>query len=140
MSDYVELNGLLIAKSLHDLVANEIAPGTAISNADFWTALAVLVDELGPINEQLLAKRAALQRQLDIWHGAHLAAPIDVAEYKDFLREIGYLLADPSTMNTKAMATTANDDTEIAHLAGPQLVVPLDNARYAVNAANARLG
>ena len=144
MSEYIELFGLRIAKSLHDLVRLEIAPGTQVSEHYFWSELANIVRDLGPVNALLLHERAALQHKLDEWHLAHVDSPTDLVEYKNFLAEIGYLVgysADGSGVADAGFtASTANVDAEIAHTAGPQLVVPVDNERYALNAANARWG
>jgi malate synthase len=102
--------------------------------------VAVLINDLGPNNAQLLAKRDALQRELDNWHSAHKDAPTDLVAYKNFLTEIGYLSADTSAAGADWRSLTADVDAEIAQIAGPQLVVPVDNAHYALNTANARWG
>ena len=136
MSERVSMRGLQIAAPLYELVRDEIAPGTGVDADAFWAALADIVRDLGPGNRELLARRDALQARLDAWHAAHRGAPVDLAAYKDFLRDIGYL-ADSAH---DARATTTGVDAEIASIAGPQLVVPVDNARYALNAANARWG
>ena len=136
MSDYVEAGGLKIDKALHALVRDEIAPGTGVEPADFWASLAQIVAELGPENAALLAKRDALQKQLDEWHRARKGQVIDAAEYRKFLFDIGYMVSEGGAFE----ANPVNVDPEIATVAGPQLVVPVDNARYALNAANARWG
>ena len=136
MSDRVETGGLSVAKCLHDLVEDEIAPCTGVEPGAFWRALASIVRDLGPKNRALLDRRDELQRQIDAWHSERAAQPLDPAEYRAFLESIGYLL--PSGEDFRI--GTANVDDEIALIAGPQLVVPVDNARYALNAANARWG
>ena len=134
MSDRVEVGGLRIAKPLHDLVEQQAAPGTGVSNAQFWSALGDIVRDLGPKNRALLDKRDRLQRRLDAWHLERRGGDFDRDEYKRFLAEIGYLLPEGDDVT---IATT-NVDPEIATIAGPQLVVPVGWDRYALNAANAR--
>jgi len=136
MSEYVEAGNLRINKALFALVADEIAPGTGVDAGDFWSSLDGIVRDLGPENTALLEKRDALQTQLDNWHRAHKGQVIDAAEYRKFLLDIGYMLPEGDAFE----ANTANVDPEITSMAGPQLVVPVDNARYALNAANARWG
>ena len=136
MSDRVETGGLSVAKCLHDLVEDEIVPCTGVEPGAFWRALASIVRDLGPKNRALLDRRDEFQRQIDAWHSERAAQPLDPAEYRTFLESIGYLL--PSGEDFRI--GTANVDDEIALIAGPQLVVPVDNARYALNAANARWG
>ena len=136
MSEYVEAESLRVDKALYELVRDEIAPGTGVDAAAFWSSLDAIVRDLGPENTALLEKRDALQAQLDSWHRARKGQAIDAAEYRKFLLDIGYMLPEGDAFE----ANTANVDPEIASLAGPQLVVPVDNARYALNAANARWG
>jgi malate synthase len=136
MANFIETGGLKISEELYHLVSNEIAPGTGIEPADFWKALAKIVHDLGPKNRTLLAKRNALQQKIDDWCVPRRGQPINLDEYKAFLTTIGYLV--PESGDVKA--STANVDREISEVSGPQLVVPLDNARYALNAANARWG
>lgn len=132
----VRVAGLDIARSLHDFVAQEALPGTGIAPEAFWRGFAALLAELGPQNKSLLARRDALQAALDAWHREHRGRPADAAAYEDFLRRIGYLEPEPASF----AIDTAGVDPEIATIAGPQLVVPVMNARYALNAANARWG
>ena len=136
MNDRVEIGGLGVAKCLHDLVDDEIAPCTGIDPQAFWRSLAEIVRDLGPKNRALLDRRDRLQAQIDAWHAERSAQPPDPAEYRAFLESIGYLLPPGEDFRIE----TANVDDEIALIAGPQLVVPVDNARYALNAANARWG
>ncbi len=132
----VETGGLRVARTLYDFVNNEALPGTGVDPAAFWTGYGALIRDLGPRCQALLDKRAALQKQIDGWHLANRRKVVVQAEYQAFLRSIGYLLDEPADF---AVATT-NVDPEIATLAGPQLVVPVTNARYSLNAANARWG
>lgn len=136
MTERVQVGGLQIAKELYDLVAREIAPGTGVDPDTFWTGLGRIVDELGPRNKALLAKRDELQAQIDAWHKERKGQAFDLPSYKQFLTEIGYLQPEGPDFQIG----TENVDAEIAQLAGPQLVVPVMNARYALNAANARWG
>jgi len=136
MTQRIQKGGLQIATVLHDLVANEIIPGTGISSDQFWASFEKLVTELGPRNKELLAKRDALQAKIDEWHLSRQDQARDPAAYKEFLTEIGYLLPERDDF----YIGTTNVDPEIARVAGPQLVVPVMNARYALNAANARWG
>jgi malate synthase len=135
-TDRVSAAGLRIARVLHEFVTTEAIPGTGIDPAAFWTGLADLVRDLGPRNKELLAERDGMQLAIDTWHLARRGRPIDQAVYQAFLRGIGYLVAEPDQVTVG----TANVDPEIASIAGPQLVVPVTNARYALNAANARWG
>ena len=136
MTDRIKKGGLEIAAELHDLVANEIAPGTGVEPDHFWTQLETILADLAPRNKALLAKRDEIQKTIDAWHLERKGAKIDLNEYKDFLKEIDYLLPEGEDFKVG----TANVDEEIAHIAGPQLVVPVRNARFALNAANARWG
>ena len=134
--ELVEAFGLKVARPLYDFVKAEALPGTGVTPEAFWQGFATLVADLAPRNKALLAKRDALQREIDAWHRAHRARPIDQHAYMQFLQGIGYLEPEPPDFSV----TTANVDPEIASIAGPQLVVPVTNARYALNAANARWG
>ena len=136
MSETVNIAGLQIAAELADFIANEAVIGTDISADDFWAAAAKVLNAHRDTNKALLEKREALQAQIDDWHKQRQGAPHDAAEYKAFLQEIGYLVPEGSDFTIE----TANVDDEIAKIAGPQLVVPVKNARFAVNAANARWG
>ncbi len=133
--DRIEVATLKVAPVLHAFIA-EALEGTGVGADTFWTGLAQLVVDLAPVNAALLARRDELQRHIDHWHAEHAARPIDAAAYEAFLRGIGYLLPEPEPFTVE----TANVDPEIAAIAGPQLVVPVMNARYALNAANARWG
>ena len=136
MTDYVTRGRLQVAAELDRFIAGEALPGTDLDAEPFWTGLEALVHDLAPRNRNLLEKRDALQQKLDDWHRTHPGPVRDLAAYRVFLRDIGYLVETPSAVR----ATTANVDPEIAVQAGPQLVVPVSNARYALNAANARWG
>jgi malate synthase len=134
--DYVESAGIRIARPLYEFVASEALPGTAISADAFWSGFAGLLADLAPRCKTLLARRDSIQQQLDGWHVANKGKPADMDAYLSFLRGIGYLAEEP----TSVAVSTAKVDPEIATIAGPQLVVPVTNARYALNAANARWG
>ena len=136
MADRIEIGQLKIDEGLYHLVRDEIAPGTGVDTDAFWTSLGQIVADLAPKNQALLDKRDALQQRIDEWYLSTKDEPVEPNEYQDFLAEIGYLLPEGADFQ----ATTADVDPEIAEVSGPQLVVPLDNARYALNAANARWG
>ena len=133
---YVESAGIRIAKPLYDFINGEALPGTSISAETFWVGFAALLTDLAPRCSAMLARRDEMQSQIDAWHVANKGKPTDVDAYLNFLRDIGYLVAEPASVAVQ----TSNVDPEIATLAGPQLVVPVTNARYALNAANARWG
>ena len=134
--DYVASAGIRIAKPLYDFVNGEALPGTSVSADAFWSGFAGLLTDLAPRCAALLAKRDSIQNQIDTWHKANKGKLADTEGYLNFLRGIGYLVEEPASV----AVNTSNVDPEIATLAGPQLVVPVTNARYALNAANARWG
>ncbi|HBB77603.1 MAG TPA: malate synthase G [Pseudomonas sp.] len=136
MTERVQVGGLQVAKVLYDFVNNEAIPGTGVDAAAFWAGADSVIHDLAPKNRALLAKRDELQAQIDAWHQARAGQAHDAVAYKAFLQEIGYLLPEAEDFQ----ATTQNVDEEITHMAGPQLVVPIMNARFALNAANARWG
>ncbi|MDI6026907.1 malate synthase G [Corticibacterium sp. UT-5YL-CI-8] len=135
MSDRIELDGLKVSQVLADFVAQEALPGTGIDEAAFWAGFSAIVHDLAPKNRALLKKRDAIQEQIDHWYREH-GAPVDMEAYQAFLKEIGYIVEEGPAFSV----ATGNVDAEIAQVAGPQLVVPVMNARYALNAANARWG
>lgn len=136
VEERVNCAGLQVDKALHELLETQIAPGTGISPATFWQGMADILEDFAPRNRALLDIRDAMQSQIDAWHQANPGPDYDKAAYKAFLQEIGYLLPSPAPFSI----TTENVDAEIAHVAGPQLVVPIMNARFSLNAANARWG
>ena len=135
MVDRVQLGGLSVAGSLHRFVEEEALPGSGVEPEAFWAGADAIIHDLAPRNRELLARRDELQSRIDDWHREHPGRP-DAEAYTAFLREIGYLLDEPADV----AVTTADVDDEVARIAGPQLVVPLLNARFATNAANARWG
>jgi malate synthase len=136
MTKRIQVGGLQIAEVLHDLVANEITPGIGISAEAFWQGLGNCLIKMELLDAALLDKRNQLQAQIDAWHQQHANQPHDPVAYKAFLHDIGYLLPEGDDFTI----STSNTDPEISQIAGPQLVVPVMNARYALNAANARWG
>ncbi len=136
MAKTIEMSGLRIDEKLYDLVRDEIAPGTGVDADEFWQSLAAIVRDLGPRNRVLREKRDELQNQIDRYHLARKGEPFKQEEYTAFLKQIGYLVEEGGDFQVR----TADVDPEITIIPGPQLVVPLDNARYALNAANARWG
>jgi len=133
---YVLLGQLSIASKLLDFVNNELLPGTGVTKENFWNGLDKCAHELAPKNRKLLEFRENLQKKIDIWHRDKKGEKIDIKEYSNFLVKIGYLKKE----GKKFQIETKNVDSEISTIAGPQLVVPVMNARYALNAANARWG
>src|SRR5258708_14209076 len=136
MRGTVSVDHLQIDKALHDFVNDEAMPGSGVQSGVFWRGFAALVVALAPRNSALLRRRDELQAKIDAWHRQSPGPGFDRAKYQAFLREIGYLVAEQEPF----AVSTANVDAEIARIAGPQLVVPVSNARYALNAANARWG
>ena len=136
MSDRIKKGGLEIYSELHDLVVNEIIPGTGVDADQFWSSLESIIADLAPRNKELLAKRDAIQARMDEYYQANPGPIKDMAAYKAFLTEIGYLVPEGEAFSV----STDKVDPEIATIAGPQLVVPVKNARFALNAANARWG
>jgi len=136
MTARTTVHSLQVAHELHQFIETQVLPGTGIASADFWAGFDAIVRDLAPKNAALLAERDRLQTELDTWHRAHPGPIRDMAGYRQFLQTIGYLVPEPSGVQ----ATTTNVDAELALQAGPQLVVPILNARYALNAANARWG
>jgi malate synthase len=132
----IQRGGLQVAAILEQFIEKEALPGTGVDSGAFWAGFDKLVHDLAPKNRALLAERDRLQRELDTWHRAHPGPVRDAKAYRAFLEDIGYIVTPP----TRVQATTDHVDSEIAEQAGPQLVVPLSNARYALNAANARWG
>jgi malate synthase len=136
MTDYVDRAGLSVSKILADFIEQKALPGTGVNAGPFWAGVAKIFADLTPVNRALLAKRDDIQAKLDAWHLERRGKPIDQAEYQAYLREIGYLVPEPAPF----AITTENVDDEVAIMAGPQLVVPVLNDRFALNAANARWG
>jgi malate synthase len=132
----VDSHGLQVAKPLAQFLENEVLPGTGIAARDFWGGLCAILETLGPRNRHLLDVRRSLQEAIDRWHQERSQQPHDPQAYEAFLRELGYLVDDGPDFSI----ATGHVDAEIAEIAGPQLVVPVTNARYAINAANARWG
>jgi malate synthase len=136
MRSTVTVDQIKVDQGLYEFVNNEALPGTGVQQTDFWAGFAALVRSLAPRNATLLRRRDELQSKIDAWHQQNPKPGFDRSKYTAFLREIGYLVAEKEPFSVG----TANVDGEIAHIAGPQLVVPVSNARYALNAANARWG
>jgi malate synthase len=136
MTQLTQRDSLRVAENLARFIETEALPGTGIDAENFWRGFASIVQDLAPKNRALLAERDRLQVELDKWHREHSGPVRDIAAYRSFLESIGYIVPTPS----KVTATTVGVDREIAEQAGPQLVVPLSNQRYALNAANARWG
>jgi malate synthase len=136
MPKYIQVSGLSVAQELYDFIESDALDGLTVSASQFWDGLSELAHELGPKNRDLLAQRADIQGKIDEWHIARRGQAHDAEAYQGFLKEIGYLVPEPVDFSV----TTQNVDLEIAATPGPQLVVPIMNARYALNAANARWG
>lgn len=136
MTDYITISNIHVSEDLYHFVNEQAIPGTGIDKGEFWSGFASIVADLTPRNRELLAHRDDLKAQIDTWHLQHKGHRHDPVAYKNFLQDIGYLVAEGDDFNV----TTGNVDPEINRIAGPQLVVPINNARYALNAANARWG
>lgn len=136
MGARVDVAGLRVARELYDFINDEAVPGTGVDPEALWDAFGALVRAFAPRNRALLAQRDALQARIDAWYRDNREKATDLDAYKAFLAEIGYLVPEGPDF----AVTTANVDAEIASIPGPQLVVPVMNARYALNAANARWG
>jgi malate synthase len=136
MTARTTIHGLQVATELFRFIEDEVLPNTGVASATFWSGFGAIVNDLAPKNAALLAERDRIQLDMDAWHKANPGPIADMATYRAFLTQIGYLVPVPETVQT----TTANVDAELALQAGPQLVVPILNARYALNAANARWG
>ena len=136
MSNRIQQGGLQVAESLHALLSTEVLPGTGIDSDTFWQSFENILNDLAPQNKALLEKRDAIQVRMDEWYKDNAGPIQDMAAYKAFLTEIGYLVPEGEAFSIN----TSNVDDEIATIAGPQLVVPVNNARFALNAANARWG
>ena len=136
MVDRIKVAGLQVAQVLHAFVRDEALPGSGIDEAAFWSGVEAIVAAFAPRNRALLERRDELQQQLDEWHTAQPGPVTDLAAYLQALRDLGYLVEEPSDFGIE----TEDVDQEVALQAGPQLVVPMLNARFAVNAANARWG
>ena len=136
MTQRTQVNRLQVATVLQQFIDQEVLPGTGVDSSAFWKGFDAIVHDLAPKNAALLAERDRLQTELDKWHSAHPGPVTDIPAYRTFLTSIGYLVPQPKDV----AATTTNVDAELALQAGPQLVVPILNARYALNAANARWG
>ncbi|MGB4060072.1 MAG: malate synthase G [Burkholderiaceae bacterium] len=136
MTARTQVHGLQVATELFDFIQTQVLPGTGVTSDAFWKGFDTIVADLAPKNAALLAERDRLQTELDTWHSANPGPITNMVAYRKFLETIGYLVPQPAEVK----ATTANVDAELAVQAGPQLVVPILNARYALNAANARWG
>lgn len=136
MSASINVHGLKVDAELHRFIEQEALPGTGVDPASYWAGFAALFRDLAPVNKRLLDRRDALQAKIDGWHIARRGQDIDQDAYETFLREIGYLLPEGPDFTI----STANTDPEVSQVAGPQLVVPVMNTRFALNAANARWG
>ena len=132
----VDKNGLKISSTLFEFINNEAIPNTGVKIDDFWNRFSKVVHELTPINKKLIQKRENIQKKIDDWHKSRKEKDFDKNEYMNFLKSIGYLVEEKNNFKIE----TSGVDEEISSIAGPQLVVPVDNARYALNAANARWG
>ena len=132
----IDKNGLKISSALFEFINKEVIPGTDIKSEDFWINFGKVVHELAPINKDLIKKRETIQNTIDEWHKKNKGKDFNKKEYTNFLKSIGYIVEEKKDFKIE----TSDVDQEISSIAGPQLVVPVDNARYALNAANARWG
>jgi len=132
----IEKNGLKINSEIFEFINNEVIPGTGIKSEDFWNKFEKVVHELSPINKSLIEKREIIQKKIDKWHKNEKGKDLNKKEYTEFLKSISYIVEEKEDFKIE----TTDVDQEISSIAGPQLVVPVDNARYALNAANARWG
>ena len=132
----IDKNGLKISSTLFEFINNEVTPNTNINIEEFWSKFADAVHQLSPLNKDLIKKREEIQKKIDNWHKINKEKDFNKVEYINFLKSIGYLIEEKENFNIE----TSNVDEEISSIAGPQLVVPVDNSRYALNAANARWG
>ena len=132
----IEKNGLKISSRLFDFINNEVIPGTTINSDEFWIKFAEIAHELAPLNKSLIQKREEIQKKIDAWHKQNKDKELNKKEYTEFLKSISYIAEEKEDFSIE----TSDVDSEISSIAGPQLVVPVDNARYALNAANARWG
>ena len=133
---YLSLGSLSIAPELLNFINNELLPGTGITKKRFWNGFDKCVHELTPINKKLINNRDIIQKKIDKWHINNKGKELNLIAYEKFLKEIGYLVKEGENFSIE----TKNVDEEISNIAGPQLVVPIMNARYSLNAANARWG
>ena len=136
MIKMIDKNGLKIHSTLFEFINREAIPNTKIEIEEFWSKFSMVAHELSPINKALIQKRNNIQEKIDSWHKDRKGKDFNKIEYESFLKTIGYLIDEEKNFNI----TTADVDKEISTIAGPQLVVPVDNSRYALNAANARWG
>ena len=136
MSTYIDKGNLKVSKSLDVLINEKVCDSIEVTPKIFWDKFEEILNEFTPKNKALLEKRESLQKQIDEWHISKKGTDFDKEAYKDFLKEIGYLLEEGEDFSIE----TENVDPEISEIAGPQLVVPVMNARFALNAANARWG
>ena len=132
----IDKNGLKISSTLFEFINFEVIPNTDVKIDDFWNKFSDIVHELAPANKELIQKREIIQKKVDDWHKENKGKDFNKDEYFNFLKSIGYLIEEKNNFNIE----TSEVDKEISSIAGPQLVVPVDNARYALNAANARWG
>jgi len=136
MTQYFKTQNIQVAQCLHHFIEQEVLPHSAISSSEFWKNFSTIIENLSPINKALLTTRDDLQAKIDCWHQENLGDKFDFSAYKNFLKEINYLVPEVDDFTI----TTQNVDAELATMAGPQLVVPIMNARFALNAVNARWG